>query len=161
MQPLFITDKEGARLVGVSRSTLQKARVYGGGPPFITLTHGRVVYFLPHFLAYYGRPFNFQYEDRIVTEAEVAEITGLSRSKLQKWRVYGGGPPAVRRTSSTWGYWLSGLFAWIRMFGLYRSTSQEAPDPYPDDPGGHECYYKWIGRHCHRLVLRPSGKSAA
>jgi excisionase family DNA binding protein len=35
METKLLTDREVARIIGRSRSTLQKARVYGGGIPFV------------------------------------------------------------------------------------------------------------------------------
>ncbi len=39
MDVRLLSDREVARIIGVSRSTLQKARVYGTGVPFVRLGH--------------------------------------------------------------------------------------------------------------------------
>ena len=36
--------KEAARYIGLAKSTLEKARLYGGGPPFVRVTSRAVRY---------------------------------------------------------------------------------------------------------------------
>ncbi len=51
-------------------------------------------------------------DDELLTEAQVAEMTGLSKRTLQSWRYRGGGPPftklgrAVRYRESELANWL-------------------------------------------------------
>ena len=63
------------------------------------------------------------YQPRLVTEAEAAEMLGMTVSFLQARRVRGGGPPFVRVGSRTVRYDIRDLESWIRR-QRRESTSQ-------------------------------------
>jgi predicted DNA-binding transcriptional regulator AlpA len=56
---------------------------------------------------------NHEFSDRVVTEAETAKITSLSRPTLQRYRHDGVGPKFIRLGVRRIGYRLSDLAAWM------------------------------------------------
>jgi predicted DNA-binding transcriptional regulator AlpA len=58
----------------------------------------------------------------ILNTAAAAEYIGLSKSTLEKARIYGGGPPFVRVTSRAVRYRMQDLEAWM-LERLVSSTS--------------------------------------
>ncbi len=68
---------------------------------------------------------------RILRTAAAATYVGLSKSTLEKLRVYGGGPPFVRLGRRAVGYDVSALDAWLNS-RVAASTS--TPREVHDDP---------------------------
>jgi excisionase family DNA binding protein len=61
--------------------------------------------------------------DILLTDHQVAEITGRSRKTLQKDRVYGGGLPFIRFGRAV-RYRLSDVQAWVASQRSFTSTSE-------------------------------------
>ncbi len=69
---------------------------------------------------------NHDFSDRVVTEAETAKITSLSRLTLQRYRRDRVGPKFIRLGVRRIGYRLSDLTAWMAEKSVGGSDKREA-----------------------------------
>jgi predicted DNA-binding transcriptional regulator AlpA len=63
--------------------------------------------------------------DRLLTEKEAAQITGLSVAWFQRKRWEGGGPPFIKLDHAV-RYRQADLFAWLDERSGFKSTSEYA-----------------------------------
>ncbi len=53
-------------------------------------------------------------DDKLLTEAQLAELLQVSVRTIQRWRAEGGGPPVVWASSRRPRYWLSEVRDWLK-----------------------------------------------
>ena len=64
-----------------------------------------------------------QTHPQLLRTTDAAAYCGLSKSTLEKWRVFGGGPLFVRRGRSVF-YTLGDLEGWMAALQRFHSTSE-------------------------------------
>ena len=151
----YLSTEQAAAHLGLSPRTLERYRVRGGGPPFLSYCN-RVHYMRSDLDAWIVERRRLSTSDKGVSAAvrggrlvrrketpegrlsviELAALLGLSRRTLDRYRAKGIGP-AFEKVNGRVLYFRAGLDAWVRRYrpGSHSEASPGTDREYGKDDG--------------------------